>query len=623
MEAHENSQEPKAVTEPTAPIETPTVEELVVTVEEEQVDIVKPAKAQTKDEIFALLTALLEKEGKDITREEIARLKQAYHNIHRSETEEKKSKHIEAGGTEEDFQEPVDELEQKLTELIAKIKQKKAEWVEERERVRKENLEKKSEIIKLITELAADTDNVNRTYSRFKELTQQFRETGDVPQENATEIWKKFQDAEQLFYDQLKINQELRDYDFRKNLEIKKSLIEKAEELAAKFTNEAENAAEEVKQEIVEAFRLLQGLHDQWKLTGPIAKELRDEVWQKFKDATAVINKQYQTFFEQRKANEKANEAAKEELCEKVGQIDLEALKTAKDWEKATQQVIELQAQWKAVGYAPRKTNNALYSRFRKSCDDFFKKKGEFFAELKASQSENLEKKTALAVRAEELRDSTDWNATAAELTKLQNEWKKIGAIPRKQSDALWERFHSACDTFFNNRKEALSGARQQEKANLKAKEEIIRRLAELLEADDKEKVREELAELQKQWREIGFVPFRDKNRVADAYREAVNNLRKAFNLSEARASFEKFQSSLDDISSDRGKLNRERDRLFRQLEAKRSDLINYQNNLGFFTSKSKKGDGLLKEIEHKIELIKADIADLEQRITLIDSKMD
>lgn len=576
---------------------------------------------QSKDDIVTALKNILEKDGKEITREEVNKFKQAFFAIRRKEIEDEKKIYLDNGGAEEDFLPQTDDKEQELLLIIGELRQKKAEWIEIREKQQKENLDKKEVIIAAIISLAQDTDNVNRQYNRFKELGQQFRELGEVPPENITQIWKQFQDAEQLFYDQLKINQELRDYDFKKNLEIKQSLLEKAEALASGFTDKAKETEEEIKQDIVGVFKTLQDLHDQWKQTGPVAKELREELWQKFREATVVINKEYQAFFEKRKADAKANEEAKAELCDKVDAIDLESLKTVKEWEAATKEVITAQNDWKKVGFASRKINNALYTRFRKSCDEFFKKKGEFFTELKSSQAKNLEKKTELAERAEELQDSTDWNATASELTKLQNDWKKIGAIPRKQSDALWERFHNACDKFFNARKEAIGNSRSEERNNLKAKEEILERLSALTQTENADQVKTEFAELQKKWREIGFVPYKEKNRITDAYREAVNKLKKAFNISETRASLEKFQNSLDEIS-DSAKLEREREKLFRALENKRSDLINYQNNMGFFTSKSKSGDGLLKEIEHKIELIKGDIEDLEQRISLIDAKL-
>lgn len=613
-----------------------------------------------KTGVLEALKEILGRDGKDIVREEVSRLKQHFFNLRRGEVEQEKQAHIEAGGNEGDFLAAPDAAEQEMLAIVTDIKQKKTNWIAERDLLLKRNLEKKESIIEVIISLAEDTDNVNRSYTRFKELTQEFKESGDVPQENASAVWKKFQEAEQRFYDQLKINQELRDYDFRKNLEAKQELIKKAEELAADFeevvkdTSEAiaeteksdtvesadkpqaeekaeteekaDSTAEESgkKTDIISAFKQLQDLHEKWKITGPVAKELRDELWQKFQKATVVINKAYQSFFEERKAGEKANEEAKTLLCHKIEEINTESIKTVKDWEKTTALVIDLQNQWKSIGFASRKANNELYARFRKACDDFFTKKGEFFADLKAVQASNLAKKTQLVEQAEALQDNDDWAKTAAELTRLQIEWKKTGAVPRRQSDALWTRFHNACDHFFSRKKEAQGNTRQEERQNLQIKEEILSQLGELTKADDVQTVKEQLAELQKKWRDTGFVPFRDKNRINDAYREAVNKLRSQFNLAETKASFERFKSTVEDMDGDQHKLNRERERLYRILESKRNDLATYQNNMGFLSlsSKSKNGNGLLKEIEHKIELIKSDIADLEQRINLIDSRL-
>lgn len=587
-----------------------------------QIDVKKDASPLTKEQIIETLKSILQLDGKDIQRDEISRLKMTFNTLRKQEVDAERAAFALTGAPEEEFTPTLDAAEQELIVVVNQLREKKSAWAEEREKALQENLVKKEAIIEAIEALAQDTDNVNRSFARFKELTQQFRETGDVPQENTTKIWKRFQEVEQLFYDQLKINQELRDYDFKKNLEIKQSLIEKVHALASQFTEKAEEVKEEVKADIIAAFKELQELHKQWKLTGPVAKELRDEIWEKFQNATIVINKEYQSFFEQRKAKEKENETAKEALCQKVAEIDIEAITTAKDWEKLTREVIELQNQWKSIGFASHKSNNQLYAKFRAACDEFFKRKGEFFTAMKEQQSENLKRKTELAEKAEALAESTDWNQAAAELTKMQAEWKSIGAIPRRQSDALWERFHGACDKFFSRRKEVLGSARQEEKNNLAAKEEILKAMVELLEADESVNVKEKLGELQAKWKEIGFVPFKDKNRMSDAYRDAVNNLRKKFNLNETRQAYNRFKTSIEELGDDTNKLNRERERLFRALEAKRADLATYRNNMGFLSSKSKDGNGLIKEIEHKIGLIESDIADLEQKITLIDSKL-
>lgn len=599
------------------------VNDNVESVEEIEIDIIRidDTTPISKDEILEALNNLLEKNGDEISRELIGKYKQAFNNLRRKEIEDEKTTFIEGGGNEEDFLPSIDLAEQKLLDIINQLRQKKTHWLEEREKELKSNLEKKEEIIDEICKLANETDTINKSYSHFKELTQQFRELGAVPPENTTSIWKKFQDAEQLFYDHLKINQELRDYDFKKNLEVKKGIIEKAQELAQKAVENVDDITQTVNNNIIDSFRSLQDLHELWKVTGPVAKELRDELWESFRQATVTVNKAYQSFFEQRKATEKANEETKRALVDQIEQINYTALKTAKDWENKTKEVLEAQANWKTTGFASRKVNNALFTQFRNACDNFFNKKSDFYNELRSSHAANLEKKLQLTLRAEELKDSTDWNATAKELVKLQKQWKEIGSTPRKQGDELWERFHTACDSFFEKRKTHVQDLVKAEKENLEKKEDILKKLVALLE--ENEDVKEKFQQLQQQWKEIGYVPFKDKNRISDEYHNAINKIRKKFNLNELKASFDKFRSNVEEIAGDQNKLNRERERLFRYLENKRNDLNNYLNNMGFFKSKTKDADGLLKEVEHKIQLIESDIADLEQKINLIDSKLN
>lgn len=586
----------------------------------EDIEIVVDVTTISKEDILNTLANILERDGKDIVREEISRLRQHFSNLRRDEIAAEKEKFLNDGGVEDDFVPAIDIAEQKLQNIIAEIKQKKNLWLEQRDKELKENLEKKEAILAEISALALDTDNVNRSYSHFKELSQQFRDTGDVPPENSTSIWKKFQDAEQKFYDQLKINQELRDYDFKKNLEVKKTIIEKAQKLAQNVSETVQDGEKIVESTIIESFRALQDLHELWKVTGPVAKDLRDEIWESFKEATVTVNKAYQNYFEQRKANEKANEEAKKKLIDEVTNIDFSKINTIKEWDENTKKVIQAQNDWKNLGFASRKVNNALFVSFRKACDEFFNKKSEFFSDLKKRQAENIELKTALTLRAEELSDSTDWNVTATELTKLQADWKKIGPTPKKQGDALWERFHSACDKFFSNRKKLMQDSRKAERENLAQKEAVLKELNELL--NEENDIKDRLNQLQSKWKEIGFVPLKEKNRIADEYRDTINKIRKKFNMNDLKASFEKFKSNIEDLANDNNKLSREREKLFRFLENKRNDLSTYMNNMGFLKSKSKNGEGLIKEIEHKIQLIQADIADLEDKISLIDSKM-
>ena len=590
-------------------------------VSEQNIQEAEEKKNLDKQGVIDALKELLQKEGKDITREEINKLRNIFNNLRREEIEAEKRAHIEAGKAEEDFRVSLDADEQTMLTILNDLRQKKAEWLEAKEQELKANLEEKEKIIEEINNLAEDTDNVNRSYKSFKELSQRFREIGDVSPENSTSVWKRFQDAEQRFYDQLKVNQELRDYDFKKNQEIKQGIIDKAKELASKVSETIDDTAQNINNTVINSFRALQDLHELWKVTGPVAKDLRDEMWESFREATVIVNKAYQNFFEQRKALEKESEEAKKALISKVEAIETQELKTPKQWDNATKEVVDAQAKWKETGFVPRKINNELFARFRKACDDFFSSKSEFFSELKQNHASNLELKTRLTEQAEELSGSTDWNATAALLTKLQNEWKTIGPTPRKEGDALWERFHSACDTFFNNRKTALSEQRKAEKENLDKKEQLLENLKSLLEQE--KDIKDELASIQQEWKNIGYVPIKEKNRIADEYRDITNRIRRKFNLKEMRASFDRFINQVEELGNDNSKLNKERERLFRFLENKRADLNNYLNNMGFLRSKSKSGDGLLKEIEHKIQLIQADIVDLEQRISLIDSKLN
>ncbi|MBQ9073313.1 MAG: DUF349 domain-containing protein, partial [Muribaculaceae bacterium] len=416
-------------------------------------------------------------------------------------------------------------------------------------------------------------------------------------------------DAVERYYDQLKINKDLRDYDFKKNLDVKNLLCEEAEKLA----NE---------NDIIVAFKRLQDLHDKWRETGPVAKEIREDIWTRFKDASAVINKKYQAFFEERKAREQENENAKTAICERLEALDFNSLSTYAAWDEMTKTIIAAQEDWKKLGFASKKMNNALFARFRETCDKFFAMKAEYFKRMKDELSTNLEKKTALCERAEALKDSTDWKKTTDELVALQKEWKTIGSVSKKHSDAVWQRFLAACDYFFEQKKKSTSGTRKAEQANLKAKNEII----DALKAIDPESTRDvaikQVKDLMAQWQQIGHVPFRDKDKVYEAYRKAVNEVYDRFDIKEAKAHLANFENSINEMSGDENKLYRERERLMRIYEQKRNELRTYENNIGFFNSKSKSGDSMFREMERKMQRIKDDIAVLEKKIEVIDSKL-
>lgn len=549
----------------------------------------------------------------DINTDEVGRLKQQFYHLKNEALREVAPTENDSDETtEQPCESKVDPNEETFKTLLAEIKEKKAALRARIEAQQAANLDRKNAIIEEISSMSSDTDNVNRHYPRVKELQNEFKEIGEVPQQYSTENWKAYQDAVEHFYDQWKVNKELRDYDFKKNLAEKQLIIDET----SKLTEEPD---------VVTAFRRLQELHDKWREIGPVAKEFREDIWVKFKDLSAVINKRYQAFFEERKQREQENEAAKTALCERIEAIETAPLTSYSAWNRATQQIIEAQEEWKKLGYASRKTNNALFARFRKCCDTFFAAKAEFFHSLKDELSQNLAKKTELCEKAEALKDSTDWKKTSDLIVDLQKQWKAIGAVPKKQSDAVWNRFLAACDYFFHRKKDALSATRKTEQANLAAKREIVSTLTALNspEADTpRDEAIERIQTLRKQWQETGHVPFREKDKLHDAYREIVRQLFDKYDIHENRARQASFEASVNEMSADKQKLSRERERLVRAYEARRNDLATYENNLGFFNAKSKSGSSMLQELQRNIQRLKADMADLENKINLIDSKL-
>lgn len=560
-----------------------------------------------KAEVLEALTRLASDEAAEISREEIARLKQLFYSFRRAELEAEMADFLAAGNAEADFLPALDPAEEQFKELMNAVRDRKAALTAAREAELVANLERKKALIEELQQLSADTDNVNRTFPRVKEIQAEFKAIGDVPPTEATDLWKTYQATVEQFYDQLKVNKDLRDYDFRKNLELKTLLCEEAEKLDAD-------------DDVVLAFKRLQNLHDEWRQTGPVAKELREEIWQRFKDASAVVNKKYQAFFEERKARETANEQAKTALCERVEAIDCTQLKSFGAWEEATKTIIAAQQEWKSLGFASRKVNNALFARFRKACDNFFTLKGEYYRSVKDELARNLARKVALCEQAEALSDSTDWRRTADRLVALQKEWKTIGTVAKKQSDAVWQRFQKACDTFFEARKRNQNEGRSEEQANLKAKREIIEALKAIGADTPRAEAMPKVKELQARWQEIGHVPFREKDKIYDEYRALCD----AF-YSRARrdgAGTSRFEDVVKEMSGDAAKLRRERDRIVRACEIKRNELKTYENNLGFLSSKSKSGDSMVREMERRIQRIKDDLAAIEQKIALIDAQL-
>lgn len=546
-----------------------------------------------------------------ITTDTVARLKQQFYQLHNNELQTLRQE-AEANGENLSIDTLVDTEEEEMKNLLNEIKRRKAEFRAQQEALCIRNYERKREIIDELMTMSADTDNVNRHYNKAKDLQNEFKSLGEVLPQQQAEIWKSFQDAVEHFYDQWKVNKELRDYDFKKNLAEKQLLISEAEAL----DNEPD---------IITAFKRLQSLHDKWRDIGPVAKELREELWAKFKDASAVVSKKYQAHFEERKAREKENELAKTAICERIEALDFSAPSTYAAWDNMTKVILEAQNEWKTLGFASRKMNNILFARFRALCDDFFARKSTFYKEMKDSLAENLAKKTALCEQAEALQDSTEWKKTTDKLVALQAEWKTIGAVPKKHSDAVWKRFVSACDHFFDHKKEELTSTRKTEQANLKAKKEILTTL-KTLNAPDAEIERtdaiKQIHALRAKWQETGHVPFREKDKLNEAYRTVVGELFDKYDIHETKARMASFESSINDISGDSNKLMRERDRLMRAYEAKKSELATYENNLGFFNSKSATGEAMLQSLQKKIQRIKDDITDLEHKVNLIDAKL-
>lgn len=611
MEMREKSLEQQDQTLNAEQAEVKIVSEETVEMADSQVEQsqeVAPA-AMTKEELLKALEALAEKDAAEVGRDEVGRLKQQFYAIRKTEVEKEKAKFIEQGNDVAAFVAQNDDAEEKFKETLNVIKEKKATLLAEQEAERQANFEKKAKIIEEINTLAADTDNVNRTYPRFKELQQEFKAVGEVPATEVTNQWKQFQDAVEAFYDQLKINKELRDYDFKKNLDTKQLLCEEAEKLADET-------------DVIVAFKRLQELHDKWRETGPVAKEIREEIWTKFKDASAVINKKYQAYFEERKAREQENEDAKVAICERIEALDFASLKSFVAWDEMTKTILAAQEDWKKLGFASKKMNNALFARFRETCDKFFEMKAAYFKSVKDDLATNLEKKIALCEKAEAIKDSTDWKKTTDEFVALQKEWKTIGAVAKKHSDVVWKRFLAACDYFFEEKKKKTSGVRQTEQANLKLKKEIIAKLGEITEDTPREEAVKQVKDLMAQWQQVGHVPYREKDKVYEAYRAKVDELYKRFDMRGSQARMANFEENVSGMKGDENKLYRERERLMRSYEMKRNELNTYENNMGFFSSKSKSGDSMLRDLERKIQRIKEELATLEQKIKVIDSHL-
>lgn len=537
------------------------------------------------------------------SKEELDQLKQAFYKLHRTAVEAARQAHLENGFAPEDFKvDNTDENEYKAAMSI--IKEKRAEQQREEERLREENFQQKEAILSRLQTILDNADKEQASYNDFKALQQEWKAIGEVPATKQTDLWKRYQLLSERFYDILKLSIEFREYDFKKNLEAKTQLCEAAERLADE-------------QDVVSAFHQLQKLHDEFREIGPVAKELREEVWARFKSASTIVNKRHQQHFEELKQRENENLEKKTAICETVENFDYNTLETYAQWNEKTQEIIALQEEWKTIGFAPQKMNTKIFERFRAACDTFFQRKGEFYKSMKDNLSVNLEKKIALCEKAEALQGSTDWKATADKLANLQREWKAIGPVPKKQSDAIWKRFIAACDTFFENRKAANSSQRTEEMQNLTKKKAIIESLSAINPENATAEDAEKLHQLIKEWNSIGHVPFRDKDKVYKQYKALIDTLFEALHKQEASKKVARYKDSIKEGTN----IARERERLLRIYENMCNEIKTYENNLGFLTSSSKSGNSLVAEMQRKMEKLKSDAQLVLKKIAALEEK--
>ncbi|WP_308552626.1 DUF349 domain-containing protein [uncultured Mediterranea sp.] len=563
----------------------------------------------TKAEVIERLKAIAD-DVENVPKTEIDSLKQTFYKLHNAEQEAARKKFVDDGGAPEDYVPTPDPQEEEMKNIMSVIRSKRSELAAEVEKQKEMNLQVKLSIIEELKDLLESPEDANKNYAEFKRLQQQWNEVKLVPQASVNELWKNYQLYVEKFYDLLKLNNEFREYDFKKNLEIKTHLCEAAEKLAEE-------------PDVVSAFHQLQKLHQEYRETGPVAKELREEIWARFKAASTAVNRRHQQHFDALKEAEQQNLDQKTVICEIIEGIDYNELTNFAAWDNKTQEIIALQNKWKTIGYAPQKMNVKIFERFRAACDTFFNKKAEFFKAVKESMSENLEKKRALCEKAEALKDSTDWKATADVLVKLQKEWKTIGPVAKKHSDAIWKRFIAACDYFFEQKNKAGASQRTEEQANLEKKRDIIARLEAIGEDTDADTAIDQVRNLMKEWNAVGFVPFKEKDKVYKQYHALVDKLFERYNLSQSSKKLSNFKSTLSNIQEGGAQtLYREREKLARAYENMKSELQTYENNLGFLNASSKKGNSLLTELNRKVEKLKADIDLVKEKIKAVDESI-
>ena len=583
------------------------VKETSVPVENTATTLASSKNYKSKAEIIERLKEIV---GNDETptKEELDHLKTSFYKLHIAEREAQQKAYLEAGGDPDKYVLVPDEAEDVFKAEMGVIKERRAKLFLQQEAEKQENLEKKLNIIERIKNMASSPEEANKNYNEFKELQQQWKDIKNVPADKANELWRNYQLYVEQYYDQLNLNREAREYDFKKNLGIKNHLCEAAEKLAEE-------------PDVISAFHQLQELHQQFREVGPVAKELRDEVWTRFKAASTVINKRHQQHFDELRAKEEDNLVKKTALCEKVEDIVKDEHKGANEWEKLTKEIIDIQAEWKKIGFAPQKMNVKIFERFRAACDDFFSKKAAFFKEMKQRYNENIAKKQSLIEKAEALMESTDWKVTTDKMIALQKEWKTIGAVPKKAGDELWSKFLEACNKFFEARNAANAGTRNEERTNLDKKKAIISQLKELVEGsvDD---LQEKVKELVDEYAKIGHVPYKEKDKLYKQYHEVLDKLYDDLHVTTAKRRLDNFKSNLKNVVK-RGEdaLDNERGRLMRRYEGLKQEINTYENNLGFLNASSKKGNSLIDEMNRKVQRLKDDMELIKQKIKTIDSE--
>lgn len=563
----------------------------------------------------AEITARLKEIAQDVEhaeKGEIDFLKQNFYKLHKAEVDAQRKAFVEKGGEEAAFIPEKDPDEESFKDIMRVIKEKRSQLTAEQEQIKEENLKKKLDIIEKLKALIDNSEDTNKSYNEFKALQEEWNRIKLVPATKVNELWKNYQHYVEKFYDLLKLNSEFREYDFKKNLEIKTHLCEAAEKLADE-------------PDVISAFHQLQKLHQQYREAGPVSKELRESIWSRFKAASAAVNRRHQQHFEEIKAQEQHNLDQKTVICEIVEATEYDNLKTIADWDNKNQEILALQAKWKTIGFAPMKVNQKIFERFRAACDVFFKRKGEFFRAMKANLTKNLEKKEALCEQAEALKDSTDWKETADKLTQLQKEWKTVGPVAKKHSDAVWKRFITACDYFFEQKKKATSSQRSGEMENLGKKKDIIARLKALNEGTLAEDAEKEVRSLVNEWNSVGHVPFKDKDKLRKEFRELADQLFDKLNISSAQRRLNSFKSSLKENGGDDNSASKKRRELTRAYEAIKNEIQTYENNLGFLSAASKKGkstmSGVVAEVTRKVERLKNELDLLAQKISLLDEE--